>query len=69
MNWHEKRESFNDKGLCAREACQKPFGETPYFNSGSNLYYCESCAKSINFYTPGLCTPVETIRIITSRGE
>lgn len=50
-NEHFPKENNADKGLkngsCNRTACQKP-GAT-YFNKSTKAYYCEDCARAINW--------------------
>lgn len=50
----------NNRGCCARGACQKEFGHRhnhgAWINRGNGLLYCKGCAHAINRYNP-LCEP------------
>lgn len=54
--WQDEVRSRGEVPECGREACQQP-ASPAWTNKGTPLLYCPSCARLINRYNPGLCTP------------
>lgn len=54
--WQDAARARGEIPECGREACKTP-ADPAWVNSGTPLLYCEGCAKLINGFNPGLCTP------------
>lgn len=62
INYHDRRRWQDDARArgevpeCGREACHEP-ADPAWVNKGTPLLYCACCARLINRYNPGLCSP------------
>lgn len=58
--WQSTREQWNRDNECARKACRADITHRRWWNSGSRLFYCTSCANRINQYAvEPLCVEME----------
>ena len=54
--WQDAQRAAGHAPECGREACHAP-ADPAYVNLHTPLLYCERCARMINNYNPGLCSP------------
>lgn len=54
--WQDAARARGEVPECGREACHNP-ARPAWVNKGTPLLYCRSCARMINSYNPGLCSP------------
>ena len=57
--WQDEARARGEVPECGREACHSP-AVPAWVNAHTPLLYCRMCARLINAYNPGFCTPEVT---------